>query len=136
MCDCGMFLFVVYILFHKKNSKHTNYLVHVSTYITTSYYYNVQQPNFMKLGNTLSDMNDRRPLAVDFIDALGHLPSGRQAVCQPSQRCSLSTWWMIAKGSLVSRSPCSHSKSPKGVAGVTFMEAGGKKKWVVNGLMV
>ena len=133
-----MFLFVHSILFHKKNSKHTNYLVHVSTYITTSYYYNynVQQPNFMKLGNTLSDMNDRRPLAVDFIDALGHLPSGRQAVCQPSQRCSLSTWWMIAKGSLVSRSPCSHSKSPKGVAGVTFMEAGGKKKWVLNGLMV
>ena len=65
--------------------------LHLSAYITTSYYYNVQQPNFMKLGNTLSDMNDRRPLAVDFIDALGHLPSGRQAVCQPSQRCSLST---------------------------------------------
>ena len=85
-----MFLFVV-VYYSIKKSKHTNYLVHVSTYITTSYYYNVQQPNFMKLGNTLSDMNDRRPLAVDFIDALGHLPSGRQAVCQPSQRCSLST---------------------------------------------
>ena len=80
-----MFLFVVYILFHKKNSKHTNYLVHVSTYITTSYYYNVQQPNFMKLGNTLSDMNDRRPLAVDFIDALGHLPSGRQAIANQAR---------------------------------------------------
>ena len=43
------------------------------------------QPNFMKLGNTLSDMNDRRPLAVDFIDALGHLPSGRQAIANQAR---------------------------------------------------
>ena len=39
----------------------------------------------MKLGNTLSDMNDRRPLAVDFIDALGHLPSGRQAIANQAR---------------------------------------------------
>ena len=48
----------------------------------------------MKLGNTLSDMNDRRPLAVDFIDALGHLPSGRQAIANQARDapCPLDGW--------------------------------------------